>query len=39
MIGHNILLCLLFILYARFGRWNPMIPPKKQRTPAEAASA
>ena len=38
MIGHNILLCILFVLYYRYGRWNPMIPPKKQRTPESPAS-
>ena len=37
MIGHNVLLCLLFLLYYRFGRWNPMIPQKNQRTPKETA--
>ena len=37
MIGHNVLLCILFVLYCRYGRWNPMIPPKKQQTPQQAA--
>ena len=38
MIGHNVLLCILFVLYCRFGQWNPMVTTKKQQTP-QAASA
>ena len=37
MIAHNILLCLLFVLYCCYGRWNPMIPPREKKTRLSAA--
>ncbi len=38
MIAHNVLLCLLFVLYCRYGRWNPMVPPREKDTRLSAAS-
>ncbi len=38
MIAHNILLCLLFALFCRFGRWNPTVPPRQKKTRPAAAS-
>ena len=37
MIAHNLFLCLLFVLYCRYGRWNPMVPQKNQRARQTAA--
>ena len=37
MIGHNVLLFLMFSLYYRYGSWNPLSAPKKQRAQPDAA--
>lgn len=37
MIGHNVLLCLLFVLYFRFCRWNPLDSPETDRARRTAA--
>ena len=37
MIGHNVLLFLMFSLYYRHGKWNPLSAPKKQRAQPDAA--
>ena len=33
MIGHNLLLFILFGLYYAGGRWNPITHPPKERIP------